>query len=222
MVGTGPGDARSRPEHGPLPRPGPEPDAAARPCPQPWSGTAADPDPADHSQQLPSGSQELVRLVRGAQRGDVLAMDELLAVLAPYVGRICGPVALADGQDAAQDALLAVFRGIHGLREPAALFAWARSIAVREAVRTARLARRQREGEAAADPVNLPGTSDVARAADIADVLRRLPPEQRAVLTLRHVEGLDEREAARVLNVPVGTVRSRLFRARAAFRRAWR
>jgi hypothetical protein len=39
-------------------------------------------------------------LVRAAQRGDALAMQELLGLLTPYVGRLCGPIALDDGADA--------------------------------------------------------------------------------------------------------------------------
>jgi RNA polymerase sigma factor (sigma-70 family) len=58
-------------------------------------------------------------------------------------------------------------------------------------------------------------------AADIRDVLARLTPEHRAVLVLRDLEGLDEQAAGALLDVPVGTVRSRLFRARRSFRKAW-
>src|SRR5262249_56353085 len=88
-------------------------------------------------------------LVRAAQRGDGLAMAELLDALAPAVGRWCGPIALQDAQDASQEALIAVFRGLSGLRDPAALFGWARAIAVREAVRVARRAARERPAEMA-------------------------------------------------------------------------
>lgn len=159
----------------------------------------------------------LARLVAGAQRGDRLAMDELLTVLTPYVGRICGPVALEDGDDAAQETLIAVFRRIRHLKEPAALFGWVRVIAVREAVRLAK----QRQRTVPAELSELPAPGDPELAQDIGDVLRRLSPEHRAVLMLRHVEGLDEQEVARVLAVPLGTVRSRLFRARRSFRGAW-
>jgi RNA polymerase sigma factor (sigma-70 family) len=162
--------------------------------------------------------EELARLVRDAQHGDALAMDELLSILAPYVGRICGPVALQDGADATQEALLAVFRNIRQLKTATALFGWVRSIAVREALRLAR----QRQRAFAAELVDLPADADLELATDIKDVLRRLSPEHRVVLTLRHIEGLDEQEVSRVLAVPVGTVRSRLFRARSSFRSAWR
>jgi DNA-directed RNA polymerase specialized sigma24 family protein len=53
-------------------------------------------------------------------------------------------------------------------------------------------------------------------------VLSRLSPEHRAVLVLRDLEGMDEQAAAAVLEVPAGTAKSRLHRARASFRKAWR
>ncbi|WP_338740486.1 RNA polymerase sigma factor [Actinomadura luteofluorescens] len=157
-------------------------------------------------------------LVRGAQRGDSMAMQELLDLLAPYVGRLCGPIALEDGPDAAQETLIAVFRGISRLREPAALFGWVRAIAIREAVRTAR------RSAAPAEPLDLdtvPRTDDPQLAADIDDLLDRLSPEHRAVLVLRDVEGLDERTVSEMLHVSAGTVKSRLHRARKSFRKAW-
>ena len=85
---------------------------------------------------------QLADLVRAAQAGDTMAMAGLLDVLTPYVSRLCGPIALDDGADAAQEALIKILTGIGQLREPAALFGWARAITIREAVRTARKARR--------------------------------------------------------------------------------
>ncbi|MCY0930588.1 RNA polymerase sigma factor [Streptomyces sp. H27-H1] len=163
--------------------------------------------------------EELTRLVEGAQRGDALAMDELLGVVAPYVGRICGPVALQDGADAAQEALIAVFRNIHQLKTPAAFLGWVRAIAAREALKYAK--QRQRQGSLPSDWDEKPVPEDLQLASDIADVMCRLAPEHRVVLTLRHIDGLNEQEVAGVLAVPVGTVRSRLFRARRSFRSAW-
>lgn len=55
----------------------------------------------------------------------------------------------------------------------------------------------------------------------VGDVFRRLPEEQRALLWLREVEGQSYAELAVILDVPMGTVRSRLFAAREALRRIW-
>lgn len=160
---------------------------------------------------------DLTTLVRAAQRGDPLALHRLIDLLTPYVGRLCGPIALQDGPDATQEALLAVFRNLRHLREPAALFGWARTIAVRQAIRYT----------ASRDPipaelVEVPAPGDPTVAADVRDVLRRLSPHHRAVLMLHDLEGLDERAVSTLLAVPTGTVRSRLFRARALFRKAWK
>ncbi|WP_242882811.1 RNA polymerase sigma factor [Actinomadura litoris] len=157
-------------------------------------------------------------VVRRAQRGDLMALHEVLDVLTPYVRRLCGPIALQDAPDAAQEALIVVMRNLKDLREPAALFGWVRVVAVREAVRVAK-----RSARAVPAPMaEVPAPGDPALAADVRDVLDRLSPEHRAVLVLRDLEGLDEETAARMLRVPAGTVRSRLFRARASFRRNWR
>jgi RNA polymerase sigma factor (sigma-70 family) len=156
-------------------------------------------------------------LVRAAQRGDRIAVADLIGVLAPYVGRVSGPIALQDGPDAAQEALIAILKNLHSLREPAAIYGWARAIAVREAVRVARKAGRA----AAAELADVPTRGDPQLATDVRDVLARLTPEHRAVLVLRDVEGLDEQAAGALLGVPATTVRSRLFRARRRFRKAW-
>ncbi|MUN41202.1 sigma-70 family RNA polymerase sigma factor [Actinomadura sp. NEAU-AAG5] len=147
-----------------------------------------------------------------------MALHEVLDVLTPYVRRLCGPIALQDAPDAAQEALIVVMRNLKDLREPAALFGWVRVVAVREAVRVAKQSARA----VPAPLAEVPAPGDPALAADVRDVLDRLSPEHRAVLVLRDLEGLDEETAARMLRVPAGTVRSRLFRARASFRRNWR
>lgn len=156
-------------------------------------------------------------VVRAAQHGDTMAMNDLLDQLTPYVARVCGPIALDDAADAAQEALIAVFRHLHTLREPTAVYGWVRAIATREAVRVAR----RRASRPTAELAGLPARGDVELAADVRDVLARLTPEHRAVLVLRDLEGLDEREAAALLATPRGTMKSRLHRARLTFRRVW-
>jgi RNA polymerase sigma-70 factor, ECF subfamily len=56
----------------------------------------------------------------------------------------------------------------------------------------------------------------------MGDALARLPKEQRALLWLREVEGQSYAELAVILEIPIGTVRSRLFAAREALRKIWR
>jgi RNA polymerase sigma factor (sigma-70 family) len=160
---------------------------------------------------------DVANLVRSAQRGDAIAMNALLDRLTPYVARLCGPIALQDSADAAQEALIAVFQNLGTLEEPAALYGWVRTIAVREAVRVAQRSARARPALLAEVPA--PGSPELA--ADIRDVLDRLSPEHRAILVLREIEGLDERDAARVLRIAPGTAKSRLSRAKSRFREAW-
>jgi RNA polymerase sigma-70 factor (ECF subfamily) len=156
-------------------------------------------------------------VVRQAQRGDPAALEQLLDELLPYAGRICGAVALDAGDDALQETMVAVMRNIGSVREPAALRGWVRRIAVREAVRAARGGR-----DVPVDPAGIDVTvPDTATAVEVRQILAGLPPEQRAVLVLRDLDGLHESEMADVLGVAPGTVKSRLHRARAAFRARW-
>jgi RNA polymerase sigma-70 factor (ECF subfamily) len=148
-----------------------------------------------------------------------MAMNRLLAELIPYVRRVCGPIALDEGADAAQEALLAIFAGLRSLRDPAALYGWVRVIAVREAVRVARRAGRTVTTDRLE---HVPSRDDIEQAVDVRDVLVRLTPEHRAILMLRDVEGMTEGDAAAILHLPRGTAKSRLHRARENFRKAWK
>jgi RNA polymerase sigma-70 factor (ECF subfamily) len=148
-------------------------------------------------------------------------MDALVRELMPYVGRVCGAIALDRGDDAMQETFIAVLRNLGSLREPAALHGWVRRIAVRESIRIARGGRH----EDPVDPGMLMGSTiapvDVATVVDVRATLASLAPEQRAILVLRDVDGLSETESARLLGVAEGTVKSRLHRARSAFVRRW-
>ena len=145
-----------------------------------------------------------------------MAMDALVRVLTPYVGRICGSVALDRGDDAMQETFIAVLRNLRSLREPAALYGWVRRIAVRESVRQARA------GDLAAVAVDAPAPDiDLSGALDVRAVLAELTPEHRAVLVLRDMDGLAESEVAALLEIPEGTVKSRLHRARHEFAGRW-
>lgn len=165
----------------------------------------------------PRDTPQLSILLPRAQGGDRKAMNDLLQHIAPLVMRHCQRVTRRHGPDAAQEAMLAIYRGIRGLREPGAFYAWARAIAVREAVRTHR-----RLGDFAGEDLpDLVQDTNPMASVHISDVLDRLPYHHREVLTLRAVYGLDEQEMARALALPLGTIRSRLHRARQNFHDAW-
>ena len=165
------------------------------------------------------GDDISAEVVRRAQRGDPRALDALVRALLPYLGRVSGAIALERGDDALQETMIAVMTHIGALREPGALRGWARRIAVRESLRAARtgwlLPVDQDQLQAFAHE------GDPETAVDIRDALGSLSPDQRAVLVLQHLEGLSEQEIADVLDVAVGTVKSRLSRARQAFRAEW-
>jgi RNA polymerase sigma factor (sigma-70 family) len=155
--------------------------------------------------------------VRAAQRGDPRAMDALMRELSPRLGRICAAISAQDREDALQETLIAVFRNIRALREPAAIHGWARRIAVHESIRVARRA----SASVPVPDIDRPSAADVEAATDVQAVLAAMAPEQRAILVLRDLEGLSEQEAAALLDTPIGTIKSRLHRARGAFRERW-
>ena len=155
--------------------------------------------------------------MRAAQGGDTQAMDALMRELSPRLGRICASISPQHAEDALQESLIAVLLNVRSLREPAALHGWARRIAVHESIRVAR-----RAGSAVPlAEVDRPSLADIESASDVRAVLGRLDPEQRAILVLRDLEGMTEEDAALILDAPIGTVKSRLHRARRAFRKQW-
>ena len=95
---------------------------------------------------------------------------------------------------------------------------WVRSVTVRTAIR---LARRHDLEVPAPDTDMRRYAASLEGLVDIDDALARLPVSQRVVLVLRTREGLSEQEIATTLGIPTGTVKSRLHRARAAFREVW-
>lgn len=157
-------------------------------------------------------------IVAAAQQGDALALDRLLDELAPYVRRLCARIAPSRADDAVQEALLEIFRGLSSLRAPEAIMTWVRAVTVRTAIRLDR----RHNLEIATEDAHLDrDAGSLEGLVDIDDALARLPVSQRVVLVLRTREGLSEQEIAAALGIPAGTVKSRLHRARAAFREEW-
>ena len=131
----------------------------------------------------------------------------------------------ADAADATQDTFVAAWRQLGSLRDPARIDAWLARIAVNSARMVARGRRRRTVREiAGTDPTSFdpPSVADdpAASAADdartIGAALERLSADQRSILALHHLDGRSVAEVGAILDVPEGTVKSRLFTARRA------
>ncbi len=166
-------------------------------------------------------------LVASARVGDRRAL-ELLArrwhgKLLAHAWRCIGDADLA--REAAQEGWVEILRGIGGLRDERAFPAWAFQIVTRRCARRVGRLRRDRAlaAAAAAEPVEaatLPGESDAPAVARLRAALADLPPDQRAAVGLFYLEDLGVAGTATALNVPAGTVKTRLMHARRKLRAA--
>jgi RNA polymerase sigma factor (sigma-70 family) len=165
------------------------------------------------------------QLVERAQRGDADAFRELVYEAGDRLYAITYRI-LRDAdraQDALQQALIQMWDGLPGLRDPDRFDAWSYRLVVHASYREARRERswRTRVREIRSDP---PGDDRVAEVIDRDEVersFRRLTPEHRAILVLHFVIGLPIREIADILDIPMGTAASRLHYATQSFRAAF-
>lgn len=149
-------------------------------------------------------------LVLRAQSGDRDSFDALLREIAPpllrYVTRVTGEVALAE--DVVQETLIAIVRKIEWLHDASLFRAWAYRIASREAFRLLRKKRRYTE------PIDelafIEERPDPWQHERLLASLERLSPASRAVVTLHYLEEMPLGDVAAVLDLPLGTVKSRL------------
>ena len=151
-------------------------------------------------------------LVLRAQTGDRDALDQLLGnCLGPlhrYIASVVGDVSAAE--DVTQECLFRIARKVRWLSEPALFRAWAFRIASREARR--HLARRRifdPLDEAADVSVEADGLKGLELEA-LRDAVGTLSPASRAVMSLHYFEDMTLNEIADVLEIPLGTVKSRL------------
>ncbi|RME36653.1 MAG: sigma-70 family RNA polymerase sigma factor [Planctomycetota bacterium] len=190
---------------------------------------------ADESPRPPP--VEDVELIEKVRRGDIEAYGELVRRYQDRVfnacWRICGH--LEDARDLTQDAFLRAFERLADFRGESRFYTWVFRIAVNLALSHRRQA--QRRPWVSLDGANPDGSqarSLARRSADgstddprdrveeaelqgrVAHALLTLDPDHRAVIVLRDIEGMDYRTIAAVLDIPPGTVKSRLFRARSA------
>jgi len=165
--------------------------------------------------------QELIASVGG---GDATALRTLYDRHAPWLTirltRRCADPAIVE--EVLQDTFLAVWRGAARYRGQGEVAAWIWGIAIR------RLIDRMRKQRAASRVLGRPDLEPSAEElvllgiehGDLASAMDRLSPELRAVIQATALDGLSTREAAHLLGIPRGTVKTRLMRARRELREA--
>ena len=127
-----------------------------------------------------------------------------------------------EAEDVAQEAFVKAFRQIGQFRGDSGFYAWLYRIVINLCLDRMRRKCMTSEMPLEENIAHFVAVSpDVENRLSVAQVLDSLTPPMRAALVLREVEGLEYAEIADVLNIPVGTVRSRLNTAREQFRRRW-
>lgn len=172
-------------------------------------------------------------LVKRVQAGDTSAFDLLVQKYQHKVINLVGRFVSdqAECQDIAQDAFIKAYRAIGSFRGESQFYTWLYRIAANTAKN--HLASRARkspnyaidvddaehfEGESGlkeyANPENLLLTDEIK--ATVFRAIENLPEDLKSAITLREIDGLSYEEIAEVMDCPIGTVRSRIFRARDA------
>jgi RNA polymerase sigma-70 factor (ECF subfamily) len=180
-----------------------------------------------------SEQQNDLELVRRVQAGDKSAFDLLVL---KYQHKIANLVSRfvhdsAEVQDVTQEAFIKAYRGLANFRGDSAFYTWLYRIAINTAKnyltsrarRAAESSVNSEEAEHYESAKSLHDVADPYREAatvEIGEVIRttieRLPYELQTAITLRELKGMSYEEIATVMECPVGTVRSRIFRAREA------
>jgi len=175
-------------------------------------------------------------MVRKARQGDPDAFRHLVEEHLPRLWKVIWRILRAreDTEDVVQEVFLAAYRALPAFRGASSVSTWLHRIAVTRALNhrdtaAERIRRasepwegpqgeeiRAAEGSEAATPLRLLEADELRRR--VARCLDKLPVPWRAVLALRDVENLSYEEMAQALGIAVGTVRSRLARARTALR----
>ena len=171
-------------------------------------------------------------LVRAAAGGDTEAFARLVRTyenkIYSLAFRMCGSA--DDASDIAQEAFLAAWRGLPSFRGDSGFATWLYRLTSNAAIDYLRRQKKQRgdmsldDEELGLDAVDTaPGPQDAAERTEVRSVvaagLQELSEGHRQVLVLREIQGLSYEEIADVLEVDLGTVKSRISRARSALRK---
>jgi RNA polymerase sigma-70 factor (ECF subfamily) len=164
----------------------------------------------------------LTRLLIAARDGDRVALERFVAETQGDVWRLCrylGDAEYAD--DLAQETYERAIGSIHRFRADGAARGWLLTIArrtcvdhTRRATRRRRLDRAVRDATTTGTPDGVLTASDASGRIELDDVLAHLDDDRRSAFVLTQVLGLRYDEAAEVLDCPIGTIRSRVARAR--------
>jgi RNA polymerase sigma-70 factor (ECF subfamily) len=128
--------------------------------------------------------------------------------------------------DVLQDTLIIICRRLGSVRDVEWMRAWAYRVATREAVRAARKAHRQ-AGDPLDDVDHVPAPAAEPQAVDeellaaLPDKLAEVPAGAQIVLRLHYLQSLSQQEVAEALEIPLGTVKSRLAYGLQCLRKAW-
>ena len=172
-------------------------------------------------------------LVQRVQRGDKSAFDLLVLKYQHKIGHLVTRYVhdVHESQDVTQEAFIKAYRGLKNFRGDSAFYTWLYRIAINTAKN--HLVTRSRKisdsGIDAADaeqfdsgvalrenasPDRVMATEEIARV--VQETIELLPEDLRTAITLREFDGMSYEEIAEAMDCPIGTVRSRIFRAREA------
>jgi RNA polymerase sigma-70 factor (ECF subfamily) len=180
------------------------------------------------------GENELdLELVKRVQRGDKTAFDLLVLKYQHRIGAVIGRFVhdYAECQDIAQESFIRAYRAIGNFRGDSQFYTWLYRIAVNTAKNHLVASKRRppTSDVEAEDAEHFAGSQrmhdndtpehellrqEIAR--EVSATVAALPAELRQAITLREIEGLSYEEIAETMECPIGTVRSRIFRAREA------
>lgn len=161
-----------------------------------------------------------VDLLRQARAGDSGAFHELMERHAAALLRLAGNLVPnhQDAEDVLQETFIAAFRSMKGFQERSSVKTWLYAIAYRQAALLRRKKRMPMQMLSDETPLPAPSVaqhvSTVDAKMDLDRALAHLPEDHRAILILREIDGLSYEEISGILQLPRGTVESRLHRAR--------
>ncbi len=166
-------------------------------------------------------------LIERFKKGDPSAFEAILLRHQDRIYNLCRYMLLdlRDAQDAAQEVFLKAYRGLEGFRPDASLYTWLYRIAVNTCLDYMKKSRREAiKSEPLTEdlPSDEPFPEQLYESAEIHDfiqlALQKLPEKLRAAIVLREIEELSYEEIAEVLRTSLGTVKSRISRAREQLR----